>query len=44
MKSIKTTNLVLATIAVALLAAGTAMPGLPLSEAQLSVKPPNIIF
>jgi hypothetical protein len=44
MKSIKTTNLVLATIAVALLAAGTAMPGMPIAQAQLSVKPPNIIF
>jgi hypothetical protein len=36
MKSIKTTNLVLAAIAVALFAAGTAMPGMPLAQAQLS--------
>jgi hypothetical protein len=36
MKSIKTSNLVLAAIAVAVLAAGTAIPGMPLAEAQLS--------
>jgi hypothetical protein len=36
MKSNKTANLVLAAIAVAVLAAGTVMPGMPLAQAQLS--------
>jgi hypothetical protein len=36
MKSIKTINLVLAAIAVAVLAAGTTMSGMPLAQAQLS--------